>query len=260
MELSMTPIKSYWHACDNFGDALTPYLIEKISGEKPDYVAINSDPSLIMVTGSILGCSVHCGIIWGNGCAFESDLDPACFAPPSEDFKILATRGRLSKEIIEKSGHKPLACGDPGILLPSIYTPIVEKKYKVGIICSWVDYDEVKEQYTDEDTIVINSMGGVEDIINRIYECEALISSTLHGFVAGVAYRLPSLLVKFSDRMIGDGFKYRDFYTCLDRPFNMLDLRGTVIDTNELVKQSHVHNLTVNVQDLIDCCPFKRSQ
>lgn len=250
-------IKAHWHVCDNFGDALTPYLIRKISGQEVEYMPANSDPSLVMITGSILGCSVHCGTIWGNGCAFESDLDPGCFTPPSEDFKILATRGKLSKALVEQSGHRPLACGDPGILLSLIYTPKVSKKYKLGIICSWVDYDDVV-QYSSDEVLVINSMGEVEDIIDKIFQCEQLASSTLHGFVAGVAYRVPSVLVKFSDRMVGDGFKFRDFYTCLDRPFKMLDLRNAVINTNELVKQSSVHNLTVRVNDLLDCCPFKR--
>lgn len=255
----MNTIRSYWHVSENFGDALTPYLIEKISGLDVVSVKFNSKPSPFMVTGSILGSSIHRGMVWGNGCAFEQDLDPDCFASPSDEFKIFATRGLLSKELVEKSGHRPLAYGDPGILLPRFYTPTIAKKYKLGIICSWVDYDQVVEQYAKEsaDITVINSMGPVEYIIDRICECETIAASTLHGFIAAVAYAIPCLLVKFSDKMVGDGFKYRDFYTCLDLPFIMLDLRKVVIDTDELIKQSRVHNLTVNVDDLLDCCPFK---
>lgn len=253
----MLPVKAYWHACDNFGDALTPYLIEKISGANVEFCYANSDPALVMVTGSILGCSIRSGKVWGNGCAFETDLDPSCFSPPSDDFQILATRGALSKKLVEQSGHQPLAYGDPGILLPQYYTSHSVKKYKMGIICSWVDYDDVVNNCKDPDVLIINSMGTVENIIDKICECEVLVSSTLHGFVAGVAYKIPVLLVTFSDKMIGDGFKYRDFYTCLDRPFNMLDLTSGVISSDELIQQAYTHNLTVSTTDLLDCCPFK---
>jgi hypothetical protein len=37
----MSYIKAYWHQCDNFGDALTPYLIKKISGIDAQYVEFN---------------------------------------------------------------------------------------------------------------------------------------------------------------------------------------------------------------------------
>lgn len=257
----METLRAYWHVSDNFGDALTPYLIKKISEKDVVFAKYNSKPSPFMVTGSILGYNLHRGIVWGNGCAFKSDLDPECFAGPSEELKIIATRGQLSKELVKESGHQPLAVGDPGILLPRFYKPTVEKKYKLGIMCSWVDYDQVVERYgdgyVDNKVTFINSMGAIEDIIDRICECEILASSTLHGFIAAVAYQVPTLLVKFSDKMIGDGFKYRDFYTCLDRPFKMLDLRKNVISISELAKQSAIHNLSISADDLFNCCPFK---
>jgi pyruvyltransferase len=254
----MTPVKACWHVCTNFGDALTPYLIKKISGQDAEFATHNSDPSLVMVTGSILSHNITCGVIWGTGCAFESDLDPSHFTGPSENFRIIATRGKLSKTMVEKSGHRPIAFGDPGILLPNFYTPNFNKKYDVGIMSSWIDYNEVCQNYQHPKLTVINSMGEVEDIINKICECEALITSTLHGLVAAVAYGIPTVSVKFSDKMIGDGFKYRDFLTCTDKQYEQIDLRKDILDIDSLMKLSGIHNLTIDTAKLLECCPFKQ--
>jgi len=264
-------IKSYWHHCTNFGDALTPYLIEKISGEKAKFVPDNSDPSLVMVTGSLLSYNVKSGIVWGSGSAFTSDLDPTRFSPPSEDFRIIATRGLLSKNLVKLSGHEPVAIGDPGLLLPRFYTPNVSKKYDVGIMVSWVDYYLVSEAYSEDDGItIINSMGDIENIINRICECETLITSTLHGLVAAVAYGIPTVSVKFSNKMVGDGFKYQDFLSCTEKQYQQIDLREMVSEVypgwslpltkNELMKLAFVHKLSISIDDLLNCCPFRKQQ
>lgn len=253
----MTSIKSYWHVSENFGDALTPYLIKKITGLDVEFAEANSIPAPFMVTGSILGCEIRTGKVWGNGSAFHSDLNPVCFTEPSDDFKIYATRGFLSKKLVELAGHQPLACGDPGILLPRFYTSNVPKKYKLGIMCSWVDYDQVLEQYQNPDVTVINSMGPVEIIIDKINECEVLATSTLHGFITAVAYNIPSLLVKFSDKMVGDDFKYQDFFTCLNNSFYMFDLRNKIATIDELIGKAIVHRIAIDLDALFNCCPFR---
>jgi pyruvyltransferase len=258
METIMDSVKAYWHACDNFGDALTPYLIKNISGQNAQWVEANSDPSLVMVTGSILGCNTTSGIVWGTGCAFEADIDPSCFAAPSDNFRILATRGLLSKNIVEQSGHKPIAFGDPGLLLPRFYKPNMRRQYEIGIMCSWVDYDEVSLNYLNKNITIINSMGEVQHIISRMLECEIIITSTLHGLVAAIAYGLPTVSVKFSDKMIGDGFKYKDFLTCTDQQYDQIDLRDKVPTIEDLKKLAFKHKITADINQLLDCCPFKQ--
>lgn len=253
-------VRAYWHVCDNFGDKLTPYLITKISGEDVESVNYNSKPSPFMVTGSLLNYNIHRAVVWGSGCAFEYDLDPNRLAGPSWEFSIIATRGLLSKQLVEKSGHKPIAFGDPGILLPHFYQPDVSKRYNIGIMCSWVDYDYVSSIFTDERISVINTMNeSIEDVIDKMSECETILSSSLHGLVAAVAYGIPTAWVRFSDKMIGDGFKYHDFSSCLDVPFDIINLEGTSFNVEELVSFSSMHKLTINADDLLNCCPFKKT-
>jgi pyruvyltransferase len=253
-------MKSYWHDCENFGDRLTPYLIEKISGENVQWVPPNYRSSPLMVTGSILGSNIHRATVWGTGCAFKDDLNPNTMASPSWEFNIIATRGKLSKQLVEKAGHKPTAYGDPGLILPRIYQPNVEKKYSLGLVCSWVDYEYVSSKFIDERIAVINTMGPVETIINRMMECDTIISSALHGLVAAVAYGIPTAWAKFSDKMIGDGFKYHDFSSCLETPLDIINLESLVPEVENLINQTTIHNLSINVDELFDCCPFRKKE
>ncbi len=253
-------VKAHWHNCTNFGDALTPYLIKKISGQDVEYVEVNSEPPPFMVTGSILGCNTFCGIVWGAGCAFESDLNPDLFNFPFLDYQIIATRGLLSKELVEQSGHKPIAYGDPGFLLPRFYHPDMEVKYDVGIICSWVDFNYVDGYFKNDRVTVINALGSynvVEETVDKLLQCRVIVSSTLHGLVAAIAYGIPAVLVKFSNKMIGDGFKFRDVLTCTDQQYEPIDLSNIILDADELTKLTFLHKITVDLDKLFDCCPFK---
>ena len=51
-------IKSYWCKSENFGDALTPWLIETISGQPVEYAEPSPDYDTVMVTGSILNWNI----------------------------------------------------------------------------------------------------------------------------------------------------------------------------------------------------------
>ncbi len=253
-------MKTYWHYSDNFGDKLTPYLIEKISGENVEWVPPNSKPAPLMVTGSILGSGIHRATVWGTGCAFKDDIDPNRMASPSWEFNIIATRGLLSKRLVERAGHKPVAYGDPGILLPRFYQPNVEKKYSIGLVCSWVDYEQVCSRFTDEKIRVISTMGPVETIIDSMMECETIVSSTLHGLVAAVAYGIPTAWAMFSDKMIGDGFKYHDFSSCLENHLDIINLESSIPEVEELMNQTSMRNLAINIDDLFSCCPFAKKE
>ncbi len=241
----------FWHHSDNFGDALAPWLVRKISGKEPDNVDWRGGgPVPNFVTGSIFSHQITRGIIWGAGAAFEADLDPSKLHPPSDDLKIVATRGPLSKALVEQAGHTPVTAGDPVLLLPLFYTPKPKPRQSLGIICSWVDHSEVHAKY-GHSVPVVNASSPVEDVIDVLASWDVVVSSCLHGLVAAVAYGKPVAWVEFSDRMMGDGFKFRDFFATFDlkvEPIRNPDLRAMDLH--------FVHPSFEGSEELYACCPF----
>ena len=124
----------WWRGVSNFGDRITPYLIQKISGQKPTHALFPPfNKSCLFAAGSILQSSNRQSVIWGSG-FIETQRTPILVR------KIHAVRGPLTKKNLDKLGiFCPEVYGDPGILLPKYYHPDVMKKFKVGVIPHYVD-------------------------------------------------------------------------------------------------------------------------
>ncbi len=250
----------FWHHSVNFGDALAPWLVRKISGQDAEPVDWRWDHGAVpyFVTGSIFSHQVTRGIIWGAGCAFEDDLNPAKMPAPSAELRVVATRGPLSKKLVEATGHKPVACGDPGILLPRFYEPKEAPRRNVGILCSWVDHRAVYDAYYP-DIPVLDASNPIETVIDKICSWDVVVSSSLHGLVAAAAYGKPFVWASFSDKMIGDGFKYRDFFASLgvERPrCAKIDLDSSLARVIRGIQPLIYDFDPPDDRELLKCCPF----
>lgn len=201
-------IPIYWHRSINFGDKLSPYVVEKLTNEQTVYCDHVNDCNRLMITGSILsGGNLEKSIIWGNGFCFYQD-------PVYKPLEILAVRGPFTKSKFDASGiFCPDVFGDPGLLMPKLYNPKADKKYKYGIAAHIVDYEQAKSIFGESpDFLVIDLRKSVEEVINDMLSCEKIFSSSLHGIIVPHAYGIPCAWVKFSDKIIGDGFKFHDYF------------------------------------------------
>ncbi|MCH9755541.1 MAG: polysaccharide pyruvyl transferase family protein [Gammaproteobacteria bacterium] len=241
----------FWHASDNFGDALAPWLVTKLSGQTTHYVdAYSTDETPYVVTGSIFSHQLPRGIIWGAGCAYEADLEPAKIAGPSGHLRVVATRGPLSKEKVEAAGHKPLACGDPGLLVSRLYTPKEREPQSVGVICSWVDHAEVSARYSSLGIPVLNASTPVEEVLDVLASWDIVVSGCLHGLVAAVSFGKPVVWARFSHRLLGDDFKFRDF-------FATFDLEAQSVSCPRASRfEAHARRINWSHRELLDSCPF----
>lgn len=242
----------YWHRCDNFGDALSPWLAHRICGQKARYVEPGGEEVPFLMTGSIFGWSVREGHVWGTGCAFDHHLDPKKLAPPSDRFKVHATRGNLSKRLVQEAGHQPLAAGDPALFLPRLYTPRPAPKHQAGIVCSWADFKQVKDDY--KGIPVLNAMtSDIESFIDVMTSWDIVVSSCLHGLVAAIAYGKPVIWAQFYNKPFGDGFKFRDFFSIFDVEPRAIEFPSP-LDFNKLARTYDVPDLS----ELWDACPLPR--
>lgn len=202
-------VRAYWfNKKKNFGDQITPYLIEKITGEKPIHTT-NFNRKIYFVCGSILKRKFNMKniCVWGSG--FKKWNESIRQQPD-----IRAVRGILTRKKIVDAGYKcPEVYGDPAILLPRYYSPDIEIKYKIGLIPHFVDKKE-KWLNNYKDANIIDIQSDVETVIDEILKCNKIISSSLHGYIVAVAYGKQAFWVK-SNNIKDVEFKFLDYISSL---------------------------------------------
>lgn len=204
----------------NLGDILNPYIVEKVSGRPPRFVSRGYG---ILAIGSTIRFAIDRTLVWGTGSSRRTqELCP--------DSKYFAVRGPITAQLVKESGaeHLPQAFGDPALLLPRYYHPIVKKTHKLGI----VDHLVFGSQPVSGDvrSISLARVGykEIEEFIDEMLSCEKIISTSLHGVIIAAAYGIP---VQYGVRsrsikpISGDGMKFDDFFLSIkEKPQVGLDL------------------------------------
>lgn len=222
----------YW-PLPNYGDALSPLLIEELSGMeiqykdlyrtrwqrlqsffKLDSQAINEiiypGNKIVGAIGSILSWLPKGALVWGSG-----------FMNESEKFKggkLHAVRGKLTaSKLVDQGFESCTTFGDPALLLPLWIKASGEKKYKVGLIPHWKEYEHFYADYGNTYKIIDFRTKDVKLVTEEIASCDYIISTSLHGVIVAHAYGIPALWIKYGN--IGtDGFKFHDYFSSVDIP------------------------------------------
>lgn len=200
-------VRAYWlRGLANYGDKLTPWLVEKITGEPPEFVHIADRGRKLVAVGSTLNSVRRGCVVWGTGMLSRADI-----SDPRADYR--AVRGPLTaRQIASQGGRPPNVFGDPGLLLPR-WIPAGTKRYRLGIVPHYVHHCEALSRYgEDADATIIDVSGEIAEVTKQIAACEYIASSSLHGLVLACAYGIPHVHLHFSRALGGDGSKFRDFY------------------------------------------------
>jgi pyruvyltransferase len=207
-------IKAFWYKSNNFGDQLTHDVLEFFLKEEIK-LADRNETGKLMGIGSIMTALRNNDVVWGSG-----SIRPAKIKG-FKNVRFLAVRGPLTRDCIE--GYVPEVYGDPGLLLPLIYNPTVEKIYKIGLLPHYVDkmmvVDEKILNPEKDKFLVIDIERPWKEVIDNILSCEKIITSSLHGIIAAEAYGIPVKWVKYSDKIIGGTFKFDDYFLGTGREF-----------------------------------------
>ena len=249
---------------ENFGDLLGKYLAEKISGKNVVWVHpkkwhLQDLFSPIYVTiGSILAQVNSKCIVWGSGVILKD--------AKIEKAKFLAVRGPRTREVLMNLGYNvPEIYGDPAILLPKYYNPKISKKYSLGIVPHYTDYQAIKELYASEkDVLIIDLMTNeIEPTTDLFLQCERIISSSLHGLIISHSYGIPAVWVQFSDKLFGDGIKFQDYFESVgisnyipaisEEIFTNTEIKDLFINRPSLPERDKIESLQVG---LLSVCPF----
>ena len=203
-------MKVWWLGSDkgqgNFGDILTPAILDHFS---ITYKFVNhySQADAICV-GSIARRAGKGVTVLGSGIISRSD-------------KVIAeanwrfVRGPYTRERVKFFGGEcPEIYGDPALLLPLIVDPS-DKKYEVGIVPHNVDYKYVSESYSKHNIIGLGTRN-YKNVIDKITQCESIITSSLHGVICAHAYGIPAAWVKPNTKLKGDNVKFEDYFASVD--------------------------------------------
>jgi pyruvyltransferase len=191
-------ILTYWCKVKNIGDTLTPILVEHFLNRPAEWKPEDFKGKLIGV-GSIIFALRENDIVWGSGSMTDQPN------PLPSGVKALALRGPKTRDLL---GIKCDTFGDPALLLPRIYSPVVEKTIEVGYIPHYVDLDNPKL----EGKYVINVRDDWQTFVNNLLKCKKVISTSLHGIIIAEAYGIPARWEVWSDKIIGGEFKFQDYF------------------------------------------------
>ena len=241
----------------NWGDALNKVMIEKISGKTCQWVNTNdgNTKEKHIVLGSILQWADEHTILWGPG--FIGD-DRRLSKKPK---KICAVRGPLTREIIINQGYDcPEVYGDPALLYPRLYNPRgIVKKHKIGIIPHYIDADNPWIKRLRRHGIkIINILDPINKVVDEILECEMIAASSLHGVIAADAYGVPSTWIELSDKVIGKGFKFRDYFMSVGRTDREPLIVNETTKLKEVYDKFYDYKINIDLDKLWEACPFRK--
>lgn len=259
-------MKAYWYTdknwtlAGNWGDIITPYILEYLTGEKSERVNEKTQGKLLSV-GSNIEFLEDNDIVWGAGLIQPMQL------VKKQNVRFCALRGKLTRDYLMKAGYEniPEVYCDPAVLMPIIYEEWRNKKvtYQYGIIPHYVDYQKAKQIFF-EPFQIINIFSGITNVMDKVTECDTILSSSLHGLILAESMGKPAFIVRFTNNIIGDSFKYEDYYSGTLRKLpNGLDLRGrTDLSMKEFCEfdvraRREYKKPHFNLSGLMESCPFK---
>ena len=241
---------------ENFGDMITPFIIEKIFGYKTEWTPVKRCD--LACVGSILELiQDHSGDkkikIWG--CGFIKD------GPKNEkeNLDFYAVRGPSTLGRITQKRH--VALGDPGILANRVFRRAPRVTHKVGVVAHYVDLDspELKKIKGNKAYKIINPLQSPQKVAEEITSCEVVFSSSLHGLIFADSFGIPNFWLPLSDKVLGGAYKFDDYYKATGR--ELVKMPVTVLEDAESIRNAvnmykPVDNLKKLQRDLINSFPF----
>lgn len=242
---------------ENWGDAVAPLLVERLSGRPVvNHRDVFTPRSRTVYTtiGSMLGTVDAPRVtVWGSGFV-DSRATLRC-----RPERVCAVRGPLTRaKLLDAGVDCPEVYGDPALLFPRIHRPERTAEFELGVIPHFREHelDEVDRMRSWDGVHVIDIRGGIRHVADQINRCRRIASSSLHGLVAADAYGIPAAWVRITDRPAGDGFKFRDYLASTGgRAEPPLEVT-TSTTRDDVLERIEPAPMEVDVDGFLDACPF----
>lgn len=209
---------SRYNLGDSLGGVICSYLLKE-KGIEVDK-EISKTKHLFTVGSNIFGSSLkgnyQSATIWGSGLqSIPRRREAFCQRISRRKLDIRAVRGPLTKDLIEKFGHRcPEVYGDPAILMPLIYKPDITPNYKYSVVLQFYHERKFREVHPHERVISMNT-NDYKSVIDEICASEIIYTSSLHGIILAETYGIPAVFFRGLEKAID--FKYKDWYLSTGR-------------------------------------------
>ena len=206
----------YYNRIRNSGDAVNPFIIEAISGASPYFSS--HDGQHVLAIGSILFMANRNSLIWGSG-----QLNPASYLPPLLANQIFALRGEKTLTFLREKGIDigDVPLGDPGIFASELIPPKSSPtQHRIVVVPhhSSIGCDFYKNAAQRDDVYVANVMTDDLSLLEKIRDCDVVVSESLHGLIFGESFGKPCVWIS---NHIGDSywnFKFQDWFSTTRMP------------------------------------------
>lgn len=196
-------------AVPNWGDDINPFIFSELLKVPVNHVPSNHLNAHCVGIGSVLHHANKYSTILGTGFIQANDT---FIEPPA---RIIAVRGKETRrELLRLGVSCPEVYGDVALLFPKVYYPPIKKDRLLGVIPHFIDKDRYEERIAGPHVKIIDIQNRDHfQFIRDILSCQMIASSSLHGMIMADAYGIPSAWLEFSDKVVGNGFKFRDYFS-----------------------------------------------
>lgn len=229
----MRPIDLYWHGggkagAYNFGDALSPLIVEAASG-RPVRFAARPFAEAVAIGSILEGMAKETlnrrlllrfrpVLVLGAGCIAEG----RAFAPGL--FRAPLLRGPKTRPRVPGAEAAPMA--DPGLFASELLRARPARRGGWAIAPhiahkSAPIFAKIIERTPN--AVLLDLNAPPEETLAAMAGCDAVASSSLHGLVAADSLGLPSLRIRMGSALIGGDFKFEDYAGGLGRALTTVD-------------------------------------
>lgn len=243
-------IKFYYQPADNnFGDALSPFIVTALTGREcrwapphvADLVAIGSLMERVMLKRwrRPLYGRFSPLLVWGTGFIADGDRVSSTF------LSCQAVRGRFTQGRISGAGEE-LALGDPGLLVPRLFS-----RKPTGTGGGVLVAPHLKDRGAWADAVMENDglkasrislSDDTMEIIGRIASADLVLTSAMHPLIVALAFGRPAIWVAAeASEVEGGRYKFHDFYSVFDMrpgPAFPNDLSFTTVSRDDLMARA----------------------
>jgi hypothetical protein len=151
--------------------------------------------------------------------------------------------------------------GDPAVLIASSLgiQKSGEPRFTLGVVPHYTDKNHpfVAALARQDGTVVLDVCKAPDAFLAMLQDCQAIVSTSLHGLVFADALRIPSLWMELSDNVAGGGFKFHDWFSTSSNPQRESFRPRSIGDLAYLAGRCEPRTPEIDVDELASAFPAR---